>query len=203
MTLTKDFVSEVGKQIDSLDPDVKDLMGLIASEGGNRFGRDAAQKTFDSQLFLRFLNPMIITPDQKRTAVLVTKIVQNHANQIKESKKEPFLEFSFPKKPEDNLVTQITSSLVDELNIPSKTKKKGLRNILHHIGGHRTPQKRRAQRFDEGGGNISPEFTVSAPTQSRARPTIGRQRSESFTDKKTERPLGKRVRNLTKLPKVM
>lgn len=209
MELTRYFVSEVGNQMYSLDPDVKDLMGLIAIEGGHRFGKDAAQKTFDSQLFLRFLSPMITKQASKpdalqklRTAVLVAKIVQNHANQIKE-KKESFLKFSSPEWLNQNLVTNITSSWVDELNISSKTKKKGLRKILHHIGGHRTPQKRRAQRFDEGGGNISPEFTVSAPTQSRARPTIGRQRSQSFTDKKTERPLGKRVRNLTKLPKVM
>jgi len=99
--------------------------------GEAAFEKQAAINAFNSQLYLRFITPILTDtsfklreegPDKQRALLLMSKIIQNHANNVSSSIKEPHMNFMFEKA--GNELKENMMKLTQEL-VTGEKKPKG------------------------------------------------------------------------------
>lgn len=152
--LTGVVYATLTENIDQMPEEMKELFQMVHDEvEAAGFGKDAARKAFNSQMYLRFVSRNIpidtarkfteatdANRNKKRTCTLLSKMVTNHANELKTSIKEPHMEFMFSKSGE-NLRDKMMN-LTDTMSKPkAKTQLGGF--IKTAIPKHRWGRKKR------------------------------------------------------------
>jgi len=106
--VTEELVNVILKSVNSLPYEIREVAGILRKSVEKFMDPSIERQSVASLLFLRFITPSVASPIQtdivkrqpsresSRTLLLVSKILQNIANNVQFEKKEKFLAFANP-----------------------------------------------------------------------------------------------------------